>query len=177
MFACNGILFNHESPRRGETFVTRKISIGLSNTSDCRDKTDVTDLDLGLDYIKALRPVYYRWDKRGWYDEYLDNVPKTDEEKEEYANFKPDGSRKKNRWEMGLMAQEVLAAEKLHTDKVQVINEGEEEESAEGLTVEGTHLKGYQMKYQKLIMPLILSTQELDDKIAALTTRVTSLED
>jgi GDPmannose 4,6-dehydratase len=25
MFACNGILFNHESPRRGETFVTRKV--------------------------------------------------------------------------------------------------------------------------------------------------------
>lgn len=30
MFNCNGILFNHESPRRGETFVTRKITIGLS---------------------------------------------------------------------------------------------------------------------------------------------------
>ena len=30
MFACNGILFNHESPRRGETFVTRKITIGLA---------------------------------------------------------------------------------------------------------------------------------------------------
>ena len=31
MYACNGILFNHESPRRGETFVTRKISRGLCN--------------------------------------------------------------------------------------------------------------------------------------------------
>ncbi|MDB6050931.1 MAG: GDP-mannose 4,6-dehydratase [Pseudomonas sp.] len=31
MYACNGILFNHESPRRGETFVTRKITIGLAN--------------------------------------------------------------------------------------------------------------------------------------------------
>jgi GDPmannose 4,6-dehydratase len=31
MYACNGILFNHESPRRGETFVTRKISRGLAN--------------------------------------------------------------------------------------------------------------------------------------------------
>ncbi len=30
LFACNGILFNHESPRRGETFVTRKITIGVS---------------------------------------------------------------------------------------------------------------------------------------------------
>lgn len=33
IFACNGILFNHESPRRGETFVTRKITRGLSNVA------------------------------------------------------------------------------------------------------------------------------------------------
>jgi GDPmannose 4,6-dehydratase len=33
MFACNGILFNHESPRRGETFVTRKITRAISNIS------------------------------------------------------------------------------------------------------------------------------------------------
>lgn len=33
MFACNGILFNHESPRRGETFVTRKVTRGLANIS------------------------------------------------------------------------------------------------------------------------------------------------
>ena len=31
MYACNGILFNHEFPRRGPTFVTRKITIGLGN--------------------------------------------------------------------------------------------------------------------------------------------------
>ncbi len=31
MYACNGILFNHESPRRGETFVTRKITYSLAN--------------------------------------------------------------------------------------------------------------------------------------------------
>ena len=37
IFACNGILFNHESPRRGETFVTRKITRGLSR------------IDLGID--------------------------------------------------------------------------------------------------------------------------------
>ena len=33
IYACNGILFNHESPRRGETFVTRKITRGLANIS------------------------------------------------------------------------------------------------------------------------------------------------
>ena len=38
MFACNGILFNHESPRRGETFVTRKIARGLANIMAGREK-------------------------------------------------------------------------------------------------------------------------------------------
>ena len=38
MFACNGILFNHESPRRGETFITRKITRGLSRVNAGLDK-------------------------------------------------------------------------------------------------------------------------------------------
>lgn len=38
MYACNGILFNHESPRRGETFVTRKITRGLSNIAQGLEK-------------------------------------------------------------------------------------------------------------------------------------------
>ena len=38
MYACNGILFNHESPRRGETFVTRKITRGLCNIAQALEK-------------------------------------------------------------------------------------------------------------------------------------------
>jgi len=38
IFACNGILFNHESPRRGETFVTRKITRGLARIIAGKDK-------------------------------------------------------------------------------------------------------------------------------------------
>ena len=38
MYACNGILFNHESPRRGETFVTRKITRALANISQGLEK-------------------------------------------------------------------------------------------------------------------------------------------
>ena len=49
IFACNGILFNHESPRRGETFVTRKITIGLSRIINGLDKC------LYLGNIYALR--------------------------------------------------------------------------------------------------------------------------
>jgi len=39
LYACNGILFNHESPRRGETFVTRKITRGLANIAQGLEKT------------------------------------------------------------------------------------------------------------------------------------------
>ena len=49
MYACNGLLFNHESPRRGETFVTRKITRGLCNIAQGLDKC------LFLGNINALR--------------------------------------------------------------------------------------------------------------------------
>ena len=49
MFACNGILFNHESPRRGETFATRKITRGLSNIAQGLEKC------LYMGNINALR--------------------------------------------------------------------------------------------------------------------------
>jgi len=49
MYACNGILFNHESPRRGETFATRKITRGLSNIAQGLDKC------LYMGNINALR--------------------------------------------------------------------------------------------------------------------------
>lgn len=49
IYACNGILFNHESPRRGETFVTRKITRGLANIAQGLEKC------LYLGNIDALR--------------------------------------------------------------------------------------------------------------------------
>lgn len=59
IYACNGILFNHESPRRGETFVTRKITRGLSNIAlgleDCLYMGNISALrDWGhaKDYVR-----------------------------------------------------------------------------------------------------------------------------
>lgn len=61
MFVCNGILFNHESPHRGETFVTRKISIGVSKiVLGLQDKlylgnlNSVRDWGYAQDYIEAM---------------------------------------------------------------------------------------------------------------------------
>ncbi|MGE5473037.1 MAG: GDP-mannose 4,6-dehydratase [Ignavibacteriales bacterium] len=61
LFACNGILFNHESPRRGENFVTRKITIGIGNIAKGKqDKVSLGNLsakrDWGFagDYVEAM---------------------------------------------------------------------------------------------------------------------------
>ncbi|XTZ37596.1 GDP-mannose 4,6-dehydratase [Salmonella enterica] len=59
MYACNGILFNHESPRRGETFVTRKITRGLANIAQGLETTlymgnmdSLRDWGHARDYVK-----------------------------------------------------------------------------------------------------------------------------
>lgn len=61
MFACNGILFNHESPRRGETFVTRKITRALGRIKEgTQDKLYLGNLDakrdwgFAGDYVRAM---------------------------------------------------------------------------------------------------------------------------
>ena len=62
MFACNGILFNHESPRRGETFVTRKITKGLTRI-DCglQENLEMGNLDAMRDWGHAKDYVEMQW--------------------------------------------------------------------------------------------------------------------
>jgi GDPmannose 4,6-dehydratase len=62
MYACNGVLFNHESPRRGETFVTRKITRGLSNIAQGIDKClFLGNLDALRDWGHAKDYVRMQW--------------------------------------------------------------------------------------------------------------------
>ena len=62
MFACNGILFNHESPRRGETFVTRKISMGVANiVAGKQDYLYMGNLDAVRDWGYAKEYVEAMW--------------------------------------------------------------------------------------------------------------------
>lgn len=62
IYACNGILFNHESPRRGETFVTRKITRGLANISlGLQDKLEMGNLNALRDWGHAKDYVEMQW--------------------------------------------------------------------------------------------------------------------
>ena len=62
MYACNGILFNHESPRRGETFVTRKITRGLANIKEgLQDCLYMGNLEALRDWGHAKDYVRMQW--------------------------------------------------------------------------------------------------------------------
>jgi GDPmannose 4,6-dehydratase len=62
MFACNGILFNHESPLRGETFVTRKITRAVSRIAlGMQDKLFLGNLDAKRDWGHAKDYVVAQW--------------------------------------------------------------------------------------------------------------------
>ena len=62
MFACNGILFNHESPRRGETFVTRKITRATARIAlGLQDKLYLGNLEAKRDWGHAKDYVRMMW--------------------------------------------------------------------------------------------------------------------
>jgi len=62
LFACNGILFNHESSRRGETFVTRKVVIGVQKiVNGKQDCIELGNLDSVRDWGHAKDYVYGMW--------------------------------------------------------------------------------------------------------------------
>ena len=118
------------------------------NTSDLRDKTDITNFDIGLAWIEGLRPVTYRWDRRTWYG--------TDAEP--YGT--PDGSKKRPSIQLGFIAQEVLEIEKTHgygasNDDMLLCN----------LTDDGM---SYGMKYERLVPILVNAIKELSAKVTAL---------
>jgi GDPmannose 4,6-dehydratase len=62
LYACNGILFNHESPRRGETFVTRKITRGMANIAQgLEDCLFMGNIDALRDWGHAKDYVEMQW--------------------------------------------------------------------------------------------------------------------
>ena len=126
------------------------------SSSDSRDKADITDFTIGLNWIKDLRPVTYKWDKRSWYG--------TDEE----PLGTPDGSKKKSKVNIGFLAQEALEVEKANgfgdsADNMLICN----------LTEDGQR---YGMKYERLVPILVNAVKELSTKVTTLEAEVTKLK-
>ena len=123
------------------------------SSSDKRDKTDIADFTHGLDWIKKLKPVTYRWDKRTWYNEY-------NEDGTVKSSKTPDGSKKVARQHIGFLAQDVLDVEKSFgyaskKDDMLTVNLNEDDTA-------------YGMKYERLVPILVNAIKELEIKVAAL---------
>jgi hypothetical protein len=127
------------------------------DTSDRRDKTNITDFNGGLDWINKMNPVTYQWDRRSWY---------VDEEAtaEDILAVKPDGSLAKPKVSVGLIAQDVLEIEKEH---------GFGSDNDNSLLVDLTEDETrYGIKYTNIVPMLINAVQELSAELNELKDKV-----
>lgn len=134
----------------------------IQDRSDERDKADIRDTMLGLDFINRLRPVDFKWDMR---DDYYETIVKKDKkgaEKQELVKRNKDGSKKRNRFHHGLIAQEV---EQILKD-MQIDFGGFQDHSLNG----GCDIKS--IGYSELIAPLIKAVQELSAKISQIDAKI-----
>jgi hypothetical protein len=126
----------------------------ISSLSDQRDKAEITNLpdSAGLDFINALRPVTFYWDRREWYDDDNSDGSKI---KRDYRSWKSNSGQR-----MGFIAQEVLEATQPHQfmkDSQVVTTENEDK-----LEFAPAHL----------ITPLVKAVQQLTDRVAELEARL-----
>jgi len=163
----------------GNSSTTTYVYGTVANRSDLRDKADVQDTRLGLEFINALRPVDYRWDMREDYKpimpvrvEYAESD--TDEEKAiidaenktdmdlwleavKLSNITHDGTKKRSRLHHGFIAQEM----KTLIDASGVDFGGFQDHSICG----GDEVLS--IGYDELIAPLVKAIQELSADFAA----------
>lgn len=154
----------------------------VQNRSDIRDKTDIRDTVLGLDFIKAIRPVDYRLDMREDYKPARPaDIPEyaNDDEKAAHAlaieawqnackwsNLQHDGTHKRNRYHHGVIAQEVQAV----IEQTGVDFGGFQDHKISG----GEDVLS--IGYSEFIAPLIKAVQELAAQNAELSARIATLE-
>lgn len=135
----------------GNSATTTYVYGTVQNRSDLRDKADVRDTELGLDFIEALRPVDYRWDMR---EDYVEH----DEEGNVVAVHDRDGSKKRDRFHHGLVAQEVAQVLEQQGVDFGGLQDHARDGGADVLSI----------GYDELIGPLIRAVQQLSARVAEL---------
>ena len=136
----------------GDSNTTTYVYGTVQNRSDERDKTDIIDEILGLDFINKLSPKQYKWDMREDYQE----IEIDEEGNETLIINDKDGTRKRNRNHSGLIAQEVKSV----IDEMGVDFGGFQDHS---LQENGSDVMT--LGYDEFIGPLIKSVQELSKKV------------
>lgn len=143
----------------GNSATTTYVYGTVQNRSDIRDKADVEDTQLGIEFIMGLRPVHGRWDMR---EDYVE----VDEETGDTVVREKDGSKKRNRLHQWFIAQEVKAlCEKLGVDfgglQHHAVSGGEDV---------------YSLGYDEFIPPIVKTVQECWQKLSDLEKRIAVLE-
>ena len=122
------------------------VQVDWTIASDKRDKTDVTPLGMGLDFVNKLEPVTYRWDKRSKYSE--------------DQSVAPDGTHKEKQLDVGFLAQDVMALEEEYGFKL--------EDKTNLTSHQSDDEKMYGLKYSKFVPSLVKAVQELSAEIEEL---------
>ena len=165
---------NSGSPGGSITSASNTLVLGDENIANChiqtdwtvasdqRDKTDFTDLDVGLDFVNDLKPVTYKWDKRS---KYLSNK---DDDDYDISTITHDGTHKEDWLDIGFKAQEVEALE---------LTAGYNKDNKTNLTTTLTDDgKQYGIQYSKFVPILVKAMQELSEKVETLTLHSSVLE-
>ena len=138
------------------------IQVDWTVASDERDKTDFKALDIGLDFVKALAPVTYKWDKRSKYGD-------RDADDYDISKQTPDGTHKEDWLDVGFKAQDVEKLEKAAGYKI-----ADKTNLLASLSEDG---KQYGMQYSKFVPVLTKAIQELSTALDAAVARIKKLED
>lgn len=118
----------------------------ITALSDFRDKTDITDVQVGLSFVEKLRPVTFKWDMREW-----------------YTDGSRDGSKKDDKLQVGFIAQELKnLQESENANYLRLVYESNPDK------LEATP--------GNLLVPLIKAVQELSLKVKTLEAKVQVLE-
>jgi len=118
----------------------------ITALSDFRDKTDINNVEVGLNFVEKLRPVTFKWDKREW-----------------YPNGNKDGSKKENILQVGFIAQELKQLqEETNATYLKLVYESNPDK------LEATP--------GNLLVPIVKSIQELSVKLKSLENRICIIE-
>jgi hypothetical protein len=157
---------NNEIALGNNDIVSFACKVSLTATSDERDKTDFKDLNLGLDFVNALKPVTYVWDDRA---NYIDKTKEGWEKTADLDTITSDGSKKDDDLQVGFKAQDVIALEDAAGYKL-----SDKTNLTASITSDG---KQYGLMYERFVPMLVKAVQELSAKNDALEARLKKLED
>jgi hypothetical protein len=154
----DGIISGNNQVQLGNSSTTVYCYGAVQDRSDIRDKADIRNTILGLNFIEKLRPVDFKWDYR---EDYI--ISSLDENMNSVITTLPkDGSKKRNRYHHGLIAQELKEIiDEMGVDfggyQNHAINNGSDRVS---------------LGYNELIAPIIKSIQELSERIKNLENKL-----